>query len=169
MNFDYIEINKTRANNMKVILLLAIITLNFGNSMAQEKKGKIVGLGGVFFKAEDPAALKKWYTEKMGLECDQYGHLFTWIQDIESKKTGTTQWSIFDARTKYFDPSKKDYMINYRVENLAELLEELKKQGVQVVGGIDEFEYGKFAWVMDPEGNKLELWEPVDEVFFKDK
>lgn len=133
------------------------------------KKGKVTGIGGVFFKGSDTKMLKDWYSKNLQFECDEYGHLFEWFQPQDPTKKGTTQWSIFDARTKYFQPSEKDYMINYRVENLAELIIQLKESGINIIGGVEEFEYGKFAWIMDPEGNKIELWEPVDAPFFKDK
>lgn len=132
-----------------------------------DKKGKIIGLGGVFFKSINPDELKKWYQENLGLDCDQYGHMFTWRWPDDPEKTGYTQWSVFDEKTDYLNPGKKDFMINYRVENIEDLVEDLIQKGMKVVGDIEEYDYGKFAWVMDPEGNKIELWEPVDEVFTK--
>ena len=88
-----------------------------------------------------------------------------WRWPDDPDKIGYTQWSVFDAKTDYLNPSKKDYMINFRVEHIEELVEELKSNGMEVIGDIESFDYGKFAWVMDPEGNKVELWESVDEVF----
>ena len=130
-----------------------------------KKKGKVTGLGGVFFKSENPDDLKKWYTENLGLDTDQYGSMFKWRWPDDPDKIGYTQWSVFDAKTDYLNPSKKDYMINFRVEHIEDLVEELKSNGMEVVGEIESYDYGKFAWVMDPDGNKVELWEPVDEVF----
>jgi predicted enzyme related to lactoylglutathione lyase len=133
----------------------------------EKKKGKVTGLGGVFFKSEDPDSLKKWYTNNLGLDTDQYGHMFKWLYSEDPDKVGYTQWSVFDAKTDYLNPSKKDYMINFRVENIEALIEELKSNGMKVIGDMESYDYGKFAWVMDPDGNKVELWEPVDEVFTK--
>jgi len=137
------------------------------NIYKMNKKGKVTGLGGVFFKAEDPEALKSWYGENLGLPCDQYGHTFAWRHKDAPENLGYTQFSVFEKKTDYLNPSDKQYMINFRVENLDELIEELKEKGMEVVGETETFDYGKFAWVMDPEGNKIELWEPVDEVFTK--
>jgi len=131
------------------------------------KKGRVTGLGGIFFKADNPDQLKQWYEENLGLPCDEYGHLFSWRHIDNPEKTGYTQWSIFAKDSEYMKPSKSNFMMNFRVENLDELLEELKAKGMQLVGEPESHEYGKFAWVMDPEGNKIELWEPVDEVFTK--
>ncbi len=124
---------------------------------------RVTGIGGVFFKCQDPEKQKQWYKERLGLPVDEWGASFRWI-DKDTKKEAITAWSPFKQDTDYFEPSKKDVMINYRVENLKELLEQLKKEGVTVIGEIQEFEYGKFGWIMDPEGNKIELWEPIDEV-----
>jgi predicted enzyme related to lactoylglutathione lyase len=129
------------------------------------KKGKVTGLGGIFFKADDPNKLKTWYEQNLGLPCDEYGHLFSWRHAEEPDKLGSTQFSVFDKNTDYLNPGKKEFMINFRVQNLEALMEQLKKDGMQVVGDIESYEYGKFGWVMDPEGNKLELWEPLDEAF----
>ncbi|NNC86104.1 MAG: VOC family protein [Bacteroidia bacterium] len=129
------------------------------------KKGRITGLGGIFFKAKDPKATKQWYDEHFSLGTDQYGKSFQWYDLNDKEKICHTQWSAMKDDTDYFDPGKQDYMINYRVENLEELIEELKTKGVKQVGGLDKYDYGKFAWVLDPDGNKIELWEPVDQVF----
>lgn len=130
-----------------------------------KKKGRVTGLGGIFFKSKNPDELVQWYKDNLGIECDEYGHTFEWRRPENKEKMGYTVWSIFDKGTKYLDPSGNDFMINYRVENLKELLEEFKAKGLQVVGDIEEYDYGKFGWIMDPEGHKIELWEPVDEVF----
>jgi len=130
-----------------------------------EKKGKITGIGGVFFKCKDPASMRKWYHENFGLSEDKYGHSFLWKKPEDPRKNGYTAWNPFDDSSDYFEPSKQKYMINYRVENLEELLEELKNAGVTIIGEIQSFDYGKFGWVLDPEGNKIELWEPIDEAF----
>ncbi|HPE56159.1 MAG TPA: VOC family protein [Bacteroidales bacterium] len=134
--------------------------------MSEEiKKGKVTGLGGVFFKSNDPEALKKWYEEHLGLPCDQYGHLFTWRKDDSPEQKGYTQFSVFNSDSEYLKPSEKPYMLNFIVDDVKLMVERLQKSGMQVIGEITEYEYGKFAWVMDPDGNKIELWEPVDQAF----
>lgn len=126
-------------------------------------KNRVTGLGGFFFRTEDPKGLKNWYGKHLGLPVDDYGCTFWW-KDKEGNDC-STQWSTFPKDTKYFQPSEKQFMMNFRVENLVELLAVLKEEGVTIVGEIEEYEYGKFGWVLDPEGNKIELWEPNDEAF----
>jgi predicted enzyme related to lactoylglutathione lyase len=109
--------------------------------------------------------MKDWYRTHLGIESDQYGGLFKWRDFEDKEKISTTVWSPFAKDTSYFTPGEKDYMFNYRVENLVELLKILKEEGVEVVGEIEEYEYGKFGWIMDPEGRKIELWEPNDAPF----
>jgi predicted enzyme related to lactoylglutathione lyase len=122
---------------------------------------KVTGIGGIFFKCKDPNKMKEWYQKHLGLNTSQYGASFEWYEDAEGKKKGLTQWSPFSETTKYFEPSTKDFMINYRVENLVELVEQLKKEGVTIVDEIESFDYGKFVHIIDLEGNKIELWEPA--------
>lgn len=124
---------------------------------------RVTGLGGFFFKTENPDAIKKWYNERLGIPTDRYGWTFWW-KDKDGNDC-STQWSPMNEDTKYFEPSKKQFMMNFRVENLVELLKVLKEEGVTIVGEIEEYEYGKFGWILDPEGNKLELWEPIDKAF----
>ncbi len=116
---------------------------------------RVTGIGGIFFKARDPAALRAWYKEHLGIDVQAWGGAaFTWSD------TGTTIWNVNDADGSYFAPSKASFMINYRVADLHALVAALKSEGCEVLEKIEESEYGKFAWVMDPEGNKVELWEP---------
>lgn len=125
---------------------------------------RVTGLGGVFFKTTDPQKIKEWYGKHLGLPVDEYGASFRWIDpDNKEAKPALTAWSPFKEDTKYFQPSEKQFMLNYRVENLVELLKVLKEEGVQIVGEMEEYPYGKFGWIMDPEGNKIELWEPKDD------
>jgi predicted enzyme related to lactoylglutathione lyase len=124
---------------------------------------RVTGLGGFFFKTPDPNKLKEWYRDHLGLNTDQYGCTFWW-KDQEGNAC-STQWSPMKADTSYFEPSKAPFMMNFRVADLAALLAVLKKEGVTVVGEIQEFEYGKFGYILDPDGNKLELWQPVDKAF----
>jgi predicted enzyme related to lactoylglutathione lyase len=123
---------------------------------------RVTALGGIFFKCADPAAMRDWYAHHLGFNTDQYGASFEWRHADRPDKKGSTVWSPFAADTKYFEPSEKEFMINLRVENLAWLLEELKKEGITQIGTLQEYEYGKFAHIMDPEGNKIELWEAND-------
>lgn len=111
--------------------------------------------------------MKEWYKTHLGLDTDQYGTNFEWWQGADSTRKGFTQWSPFSATTKYFEPSTRDFMINYRVGNLEALVAELKKEGVTITDTIESFEYGKFAHVLDVEGNKVELWEPNDTEYEK--
>jgi phosphoglycerate dehydrogenase-like enzyme len=124
---------------------------------------RVNGIGGLFFKTKDPVKLKEWYKNHLGFNTDDWGCTFWW-KDTNGKPA-STQWSPFKSDTQYFSPSKKDYMFNYRVVNLKKLLKKLKEEGVNIVGEVEEYEYGKFGWILDPEGNKIELWEPIDTAF----
>lgn len=123
---------------------------------------KATGIGGIFFKCKDPKKLREWYQLHLGLNTNQYGAVFEWRQGADSSKKGFTQWSPFNEKTKYFEPSAKEFMINYRVENLEALVGQFKKDGVTIVDTMEVASYGKFIHIMDPEGNKIELWEPND-------
>lgn len=125
---------------------------------------KVTGLGGVFFKCDDPKAMNDWYANNLGLATSEYGATFEWRHVDDPSKKGATAWCTFPQHTKYFDPSTKPFMINYRVDDLVALLEELKKSNVTIIDAISAFDYGKFVHILDPEGNVIELWEPVDEV-----
>ena len=120
---------------------------------------KVTGIGGVFFKCNDPQAMNEWYAKNLGVPTGEYGATFEWRQAEDPTKKGITQWSTFPETTKYFQPSTKDFMINYRVENIEELVEQLKKDGVTVIDEIKTYDYGKFVHILDPEGNSIELWE----------
>ncbi len=126
---------------------------------------RVTGIGGIFFKCKDPEKTKEWYQKHLGLQTDQYGTSFEGrASDNPAKKT-FLQWSPFKNDTEYFGPSEKEFMINYRVADLETLVKALKKEGVTIVDQIETYEYGKFVHIMDLEGNKIELWEPVDEVY----
>lgn len=133
----------------------------------QSKAGRVTGIGGIFFKCKDPKKVREWYQTHLGLNTNQYGSVFEWYQGADSTKKGFLQWSPFKETTKYFEPSTKEFMINYRVVNINALVAELKKNGVTVTDSIQSYDYGKFVHIMDPEGNKLELWEPNDVVYEK--
>ncbi|MFK7831881.1 MAG: VOC family protein [Winogradskyella sp.] len=127
-------------------------------------KKRVTGIGGLFFKTKDPKAAKDWYKKHLGFNTDDYGSTFWW-KDKENQEDCSTQWSPFPKDTTYFEPSKKDFMFNYRVENLEELLVTLKEEGVTIVGEMETYDYGKFGWILDNEGHKIELWEPIDQAF----
>jgi predicted enzyme related to lactoylglutathione lyase len=122
---------------------------------------RVTGIGGIFFKCKDPNKMKEWYKTHLGLDANQWGATFDWRHDDDPTKKGSTQWSTFPETTKYFEPSTKEFMINYRVENLEALVVELKKEGVTIVDDLQVFDYGKFIHIIDAEGNKVELWEPT--------
>ncbi len=122
---------------------------------------KVTGIGGIFFKCKDPEKMKEWYNKHLGLDAGPYGASFEWYEDAEGKKKGLTQWNLNSEAAKLYDPSTKDFMINYRVANLEELVEELKKEGVTIVDKIESYDYGKFVHILDMEGNKVQLWEPA--------
>ena len=134
-----------------------------GHNFKTTTMKKVTGIGGIFFKCKDAAKLKDWYQKHLGLNTNQYGATFEWFEGDDNTKKAQTQWSPFNETTKYFEPSAKEFMINYRVENLEALVEELKKEGVTVVDEIESFDYGKFVHIIDLEGNKIELWEPAGE------
>ena len=127
---------------------------------------KVTGIGGIFFKCKNPVLIREWYSKNLGINTDNYGSSFEWIQ-ADGEQKGFTQWSPFGSATKYFEPSLKEFMINYRVENIEALVEELRLDGITVLDEIETFEYGKFVHILDPENNKIELWEPVDIEFEK--
>ena len=125
---------------------------------------RVTGIGGVFFKARDPEALKKWYVDHLGVKIEEWGGaVFDWDADCAAQgAAGMTVWHLADADGTWCGPSQAQLMSNYRVDDRVELLAQLGAQGVEPVKGPDEEFNGKFAWVMDPEGNKVELWEPKD-------
>ena len=121
---------------------------------------RIKGIGGIFFKAKDHENLRKWYEQHFGIPASPYGHGFPWRDAENPDHTGMTVWSIFPQNTKYFGESNLAFMINYIVDNLELAIEELRVEGVAVEDKIEESEYGRFAWLTDPEGNRIELCEP---------
>jgi predicted enzyme related to lactoylglutathione lyase len=122
---------------------------------------RVTGIGGIFFKARDPAALCAWYKKHLGIDVQDWGGAaFTWADAAGKPIKGTTIWSIGPADGDHYAPSQSTFMVNYRVENLAALLQALRDEGCNVLDKTDDSEHGKFGWVMDPEGNKVELWQP---------
>lgn len=129
---------------------------------AQKEMKRVTGIGGIFFKCKDTKKVREWYQQHLGLNTNSYGAVFEWWQGADSTRKGFTQWSPFKETTKYFLPSEKDFMINYRVDDLEALVKELTKEGVTITDTIETADYGKFVHIMDIEGNKIELWEPND-------
>ena len=122
---------------------------------------RVTGIGGVFFQAKDPATLRAWYKTHLGIDVQAWGGAaFAWADGDGKPVNGTTAWSIGTADGKGYGPAKAPFMINYRVDDLAALLQALRDEGCEVLDKTDDSEYGKFGWVIDPEGNKVELWQP---------
>lgn len=128
---------------------------------------KVKGIGGIFFKCKDPKKVKEWYNKHLGMKTDEYGTNFVSRDDDDPSVKTFLQWSPFSDNTDYFSPGKKDFMINYRVDDLEALMKELKAGGVKIIHKIKEYPYGKFAQIMDIEGNQIELWEPSPEEYEK--
>ncbi len=126
---------------------------------------KVTGIGGIFFFAENPEKIKAWYSENLGLEVNQWGSSFEFRNANRPNEINYLQWSPFKQGSEYFSPSTKEFMINYRVQNIEELVNKLKTNGVTILDDIETYEYGKFVHILDEEGNKIELWEPIDSVF----
>lgn len=162
----------------KTFLLMVALSLAFALGFASksvtaksddspQSVRKVTGIGGVFFKCKDPKKIREWYETNLGLNTNKYGAVFEWRQGADSTRKGFTQWSPFNEKTTYFEPSTRDFMINYRVVDLEALIQQLKQNGVVVLDTIEAVEYGKFVHIMDIEGNKIELWEPNDLEFEK--
>lgn len=130
----------------------------------EDKTPKVTGIGGIFFRSDDPTQTRKWYRDHLGLATDDFGSVFEFRNANRPEEINYLRWSPFDEGTDYFDPSQKPFMINYRVQNLEGMVKNLRKNGVTILDDIAEYPYGKFLHIMDPEGNKIELWEPVDSV-----
>lgn len=128
-----------------------------------EKTGVVTGLGGIFVKSSDTKKLAEWYKEKLGFPFDGYGSNFPFREDNDPNNRGYSVWGPFKEDTEYFEPSKKEFMINLRVKGLVALLAKLKEKGVEQIGDIEEHDFGRFAWIVDPDGTKIELWEQIGE------
>ena len=127
---------------------------------ARTRRARVTGIGGIFFKGKDPKALVEWYRQHLGMNIEDTVALFTWRSGRDGKAKGATVWSIFPADTTYFGDDGASFMINYRVKELDAVLAALRAEGVKVAGKVEESEYGRFAWIVDPEGNRIELWQP---------
>jgi predicted enzyme related to lactoylglutathione lyase len=124
---------------------------------------KVTGIGGIFFFLDNPRETKEWYTKNLGFDINEWGSASFESRDVDRPdEINSTQWCPFKKGDEYFSPSKKEFMINYRVQNLEALVEKLKENGVTILDDIATYDYGKFIHIMDTEGNKIELWEPAD-------
>lgn len=122
---------------------------------------RVTGIGGIFFKAKDPVALRAWYRTHLGIDVQSWGGAaFRWADADGNPTTGTTIWTVAEAGGDFFAPSTSSFMVNYRVADLRALIQVLRSEGCRVLEKTEDSEYGKFGWVIDPEGNKVELWEP---------
>ena len=130
-----------------------------------DNQPKVTGIGGIFFFSDNPNETKEWYSKNLGLEVNEWGSTFEFRNANRPEEINYLQWSPFKTGSEYFSPSKKEFMINYRVQNIEALVNALKENGVTVVDEIETYDYGKFVHIMDNEGNKIELWEPIDSVF----
>jgi D-3-phosphoglycerate dehydrogenase / 2-oxoglutarate reductase len=140
-----------------------IKAIYFKEEISEVEEKRVTGIGGFFFKTENPKELKDWYKNYLGLNTDDYGCTFWWIDEKGNKCS--TQWSPFKNDTNYFEPSQKQFMQNFRVHDLENLIKKLSQEGVTIIDEMQTYEYGKFAWILDPENNKIELWEPIDKAF----
>jgi predicted enzyme related to lactoylglutathione lyase len=157
---------------LKVLFISFIVCITISaqtNSAAiiknegEQKMKRVTGIGGIFFKSKNPDTLRAWYKKHLGIQIEAWGGFaFQWRNENNPTGDGMTVWNIFNSDTKYFEPSNSSFMINYRVENLNELLNVLRSEGCQVDPKIEDSEFGKFGWVMDPDGNRIELWQPPE-------
>lgn len=162
---------------LKKMRLLLLLLLAFGagflvNSIWAHDADDIIikrvtGIGGIFFKCKDPAKMRAWYQENLGLQTNHFGAVFAWYQGADSTQKGFTQWSPFKETTPYFGKAEQQYMINYRVDNLPLLVKDLQKRQVKIVDTLSTYSYGKFIHIEDLEGNRIELWEPNDKEYEK--
>jgi predicted enzyme related to lactoylglutathione lyase len=154
----------------KTIFIILLIATSFLFGFAfksvttnnEIKMKRVTGIGGIFFKCKDPKKTTEWYQKHLGLDTNPYGATFEWYESPDSTTKAQTQWTPFAEDTEYFGSSSQDFMINYRVENLEMLLEELKKEGVTIVDKMETYDYGKFIHILDGEGNKIQLWQAID-------
>lgn len=125
-----------------------------------ETPGRILGIGGIFFKSPDQKRLVDWYRDNMGIDHNKFGKMFKWRLEEDPEREHITIWSVFAGSSDYFAPSQASFMINYIVDDLDALLDKMRSKGVQIDAKREDFDYGRFAWVYDADGNKIELWEP---------
>lgn len=166
-------------NSLHIIILLALVISCHPKTKSQKKASdvesntskiikaadtipRVTGIGGIFFKSDNPEAIKQWYGDNLGLVIDPYGSPFEFRNAHNPEEKNYLRWSPYTNETDYFEPSEKPFMINYRVQNIEGLVKKLKANGATVLDEITAYDYGKFVHLIDPEGNKIELWEPID-------
>ena len=169
--------NKILFLSLAVLLASCSTSTKIGEEMEDKKNHsersegsttpKVTGIGGIFFFSENPKEIKEWYGKNLGLAIDEYGSPFEFRNANRPDEINYLMWSPFKKGSEYFAPSKREFMINYRVQNIEGLVDKLRENGVTIVDSIETFDYGKFVHIMDPEGTKIELWEPIDSVFTK--
>ena len=136
-------------------------------ALVNDTTPKVTGIGGIFFRSKNPRAVREWYSKNLGLAVNDYGSSFEFRNANRPEEINYLEWSPFKEGTDYFNPSKKEFMINYRVNNMEGLIKKLRANGVTILDTIQTVEYGKFVHIMDTDGNKIELWEPIDSVLTK--
>ena len=151
-------------------LLLLVLALQVSMAVSAQAQydsttmAKVTGIGGIFFKCKNVKEMKQWYKDNLGIESDDYGHTFKWYEEKNSDKLGRTVWSPFPEGTDYFGDPGQQVMINYRVDDIERLVEQLRQEGVTIVDDIQDYEgIGKFVHILDGEGNRIELWQPLEE------
>ena len=136
----------------------------FGAGLHAAPPVTVTGIGGIFFKSKDPRATTAWYHEHLGVPIHpEQGSFFTWKEVDHPEQTARTVWGVFPADTDYFGPGTSEFMVNFRVHDLDALLAQLRAEGVRIVGKTEEYPFGRFAWILDPEERKIELWQPIGE------
>jgi len=165
--FAMILVNCTKPSNKNRSLNNEAVTIHQKDIAIKDTIPKVTGIGGIFFGSKNPKEMREWYGSNLGLAIDDFGSPFEFRNANRPEEINYLRWSPFDQGTDYFKPSEKEFMINYRVQNIEGLVNKLKENGVTILDTIEEYEYGKFVHIMDLEGNKIELWEPVDSFFTK--
>lgn len=158
--------NVSRRGFWLVTLLALVVGMMPAQTIHKETESmkRVTGIGGVFFKCKDPQAMKQWYEQHLGIPQDPYGYTFKWYEQRDSDLVGRTVWSPFPAETDYFGDESQQVMINYRVADIEGLVEQLRLEGVTIVDEIQDYEgIGKFVHILDAEGNRVELWQPIEE------
>ena len=183
--FKYLLKSKRMKNMIRILLFVMILTnctkptnkdLSMNNNtvsihqkdiVVKDTIPKVTGIGGIFFGSKNPKEMREWYGSNLGLTIDDFGSPFEFRNANRPEEINYLRWSPFEQGTDYFKPSEKEFMINYRVQNIKGLVKKLRENGVSILDTIEEYEYGKFVHIMDLEGNKIELWDPVDRFFTK--
>jgi len=165
--FVMILTNCKKPTNKDLSMNNKIVSIHQKDIVVKDTIPKVTGIGGIFFGSKNPKEMREWYGSNLGLAIDDFGSPFEFRNANRPNEINYLRWSPFEQGTDYFKPSEKEFMINYRVQNIEGLVKKLKENGVTILDTIEEYEYGKFVHIIDLEGNKIELWEPVDSFFTK--